>query len=208
MARGKGFGNLSDLAKDLDRNIPSAFLIGAIRSAEQTVSQLQKAGPSWTGRLSNSWQIEGPQGQGVTGTGQEGDPVSIKFMQAPFTGRQATQTLIRTTVFKDKVVFKISNFSEHFLAATDRELQPREFYQEGWVLSPQGPKTRQGKANFFPVDSGRKDTSVRGDIGGGNPESESSRTAPQDWFSTFQRGGKVDKTVKIEMDKSLRRVFK
>ena len=208
MARGKGFGKLSDLAKELDRDIPSALLIGAIRSAEQTVNQLQKEGPSWTGRFSNSWQIEGPQGQGVAGTGQEGDPVPVKFMQAPFTGRQATQTLIRTTLLKDKVVFTISNFSGYVAEATDRVLQPKEFYPNGWQISPEGPKTRQGKANFFPVDSGRKKQSVRGDIGGGDKRSMSSRTAPQDWFSTFQRGGKVDKTVKIEMDNALSKVFK
>ena len=208
MARGKGFGKLADLAKELDRDIPSAFLIGAIRSAEQTVSELQQEGPSWTGRFSNSWRIEGPQGQSVSGTGQEGDPVPVKFMQAPFTGQQATRTLIRTTLFKDKVVFKISNFSGYALEATDKVLHPRSFYPKGWEISPDGPKTRQGKANFFPVDSGRKKQSVRGDIGGGDKRSMSSRTAPQDWFSTFQRGGRVDKTVKIEIDNALSKVFK
>ena len=208
MARGFGFGNLGDLAKHLDREVPSAFLIGAIRSAEQTVKQLQQEGPSWTGRFSNSWQIEGPQGQGIAGTGQQGDPVPLKFMQAPFTGRQATATILGTTFFLDKVVFTISNFSDYVHEATDKAVQARSVYSKGWRISPEGPKTHQGKANFVSIDEGRKDISVRGEIGDGNPNSMSSRTAPLDWFSTFFQGGKVDKTVKIEMDKALRKLFK
>jgi hypothetical protein len=36
----------------------------------------------------------------------------------------------------------------------------------------------------------------------------SSRTAPLDWFATFADGGRLDKGIKIEMDKALRKAFK
>jgi hypothetical protein len=203
-----GFGKIGDLAKQLDRDIPSAFLIGAIKSAERTISELQKEGPSWSGRFGNSWQVEGPQGQLLKGSGAPGEAQPLKFKDGPFTGRQAVQTLARTQVFKDKTVFIISNFSDHVAEATDKTSASPAYYKEGWKLYPKGPNTQQGKENFDFEDSGRKKTSRRGEIGGGNPKSTSSRTAPLDWFSTFEKGGRVDKAVRIEMDRALRRFLK
>ena len=203
-----GFGNLNDLSKQLDRDVSSAIFIGAIKAAERTVQELQQAGPSWSGRFSNSWQIEGPQGQGVQGDGKEGEPRPVKFIQGPFTGPQASATILRTNLFKDKTVFTISNFSDHFDVATDRSSQPRQYYREGWEKYPDGPITQLGIDKFDPENSGRKKVSRRGEIGGGNPKSSSSRTAPLDWYSTYQKSGKIDRAVKLEMDKALRRVFK
>ena len=203
-----GFGGLADLANHLDREVPSLILIGAIKSAERTVEELQQAGPSWSGRFSNSWQIKGPQGQGVEGDGKPGDPRPIKFMQGPFTGRQATATLFRVNTLKDKVIFRISNFSDYFDQATDRSSQPKNYYPQGWELFPDGPDTRLGKKNFDPKDEGRKKFSRRGETGGGDPDSTSSRTAPLDWFPTFAGSGRIDRAVKIEMDKAFKGVFK
>ena len=53
------------------------------------------------------------------------------------------------------------------------------------------------------ASSGRKLVSKRGDIGGGNPSFESSRTAKLDWFKTFAKGGQLEKEVKNELDKSI-----
>ena len=204
-----GFGKIGDLAKQLDRNVPSAILIGAIKSAERTISELQAEGPSWSGTFGNSWQVEGPQGQLLKGSGAPGEAVPLKFKEGPFTGVQAVQTVARTKILKDKTVFIISNFSDHVSEATDKTSASPAYYQKGWELYPAGPNTQQGKKNFdFEDDSGRKETSRRGEIGGGNSKSTSSRTAPLDWFSTFEKGGRVDKAVRIEMDRALRRVFK
>ena len=203
-----GFGKLKDLPTDLDRNLSSALLIGAIKSAERTILELQEEGPSWSGRFGNSWQVEGPQGQLLKGSGAPGEAKPLKFAEGPFTGRQAAQTLARTFILKDKTIFTISNFSDHVAEAPDKVSNPPEYYKQGWEAYPGGPNTQQGKKNYDPEDSGRQGSSRRGEIGGGKESGFSSRTAPLDWFSSFEKGGRVDRSVRIEMDKALRRVFK
>lgn len=209
---GRGFGRrVNDLSKfliDTDRFAASATLIGPIKAAERIVDELQAEGPSWTGKFSNSWEIAGPQGQSLKGDGQPGDPRPLRFSEGPFTGPQAAATLARTTVLKDKTVFTISNFADHAAEAIDAVPHDKTYYPEGWRISPEGPQTQQGKQNFDLEPSGRKDTSVRGDIGGGEAGSLSSRTAPLDWFATFAQGGRLDKAIRIEMDAALARAFK
>ena len=199
----KGFG----IGKQLDRDVSSALLIGAINAAQRTVDELQEEGPSWTGRFSNSWQIQGPQGQQVKGDGGPGDARPLRFRDGPFTGPQATATILRTKFTVDKIIFIISNFADHAAEAIDAVEHDKTYYPRGWAISPDGPQTSQGQANFDPVSSGRKDSSTRGDTGGGDPNSSSSRTAPLDWFATFAEGGRLDKAIKIEMDEALKRVF-
>lgn len=202
----KGFGKV---IKEVDRDVASATLLGAIKAAETIVDELQAEGPSWTGRFSNSWQIAGPQGQTVKGDGKPGDPRPVRFRKGPFTGPQAAATLFRTTVLKDKTVFTISNFAEHAATAIDAVEQSNFAYPRGWAINPDGPTTQLGKAKFDPVPQGRQgSSSYRGDIGGGSTDSSSSRTAPLDWFATFASGGRLDKAVKINMDEALRRVFR
>jgi len=204
----RGFKKATDVVKRWDRNTSSLILLAAIDAATRTVDELQREGPSWTGRFSNSWQIEGPQGQIVKGDGRPGEPRKLRFNKGPFTGPQAVATFLSRKLFKDKVVFTISNFADHAATAIDAVEHGKDYYPKGWRISPEGPKTNQGKSNFDPVDSGRKNTSVRGEIGGGDPNSMSSRTAPLDWFATFADGGRLDKAIKIEMDKALRKAFK
>ena len=100
---------LEALIAELDRLGGSLALIGPTLAAEKIVSDLQERGPLWTGQFANSWQITGPQGQLAKGTGAAGRPQPIGFSTTPFTGRQATQTLLRTTFTKDKIVYTISN---------------------------------------------------------------------------------------------------
>lgn len=177
------------LAKDLDMVFASAVSFGPIRAAHRTIRELQEEGPSWTGRFSNSWQIETPDGRSFKGSGQPGEP---KRLPVPaLTGRQA----VKASLAKDRTVFTISNFSPHAALATDVEIGifERPEYDE--------PETVQGRSNWEVADSGRKPGGTyRGEIGGGNPLGESSRTADLDWFATYVQGGKVDRAVKIEMD--------
>ena len=198
---GKGFNRFR-------RDMESLPFLGPVSAAERIVAELQAEGPSWTGRFSNSWQITGPQGQQVKGDGKPGDPRPVKFKEGPFTGPQAAATFLRTKVTTDKVVFTISNFSDHAAEAIDAVEHDKTYYPRGWAISPDGPQTSQGQANFDPVSSGRKDSSTRGDTGGGDPNSSSSRTAPLDWFATFADGGRLDKAIKIEMDKALAKTFR
>jgi hypothetical protein len=202
------FKKPGDAVRAIDREISSLALFGAVKAAERTVDELQAEGPSWTGRFSNSWQIDGPQGQAIKGDGQPGEPQPLRFREGPFTGPQATATLLRTTFLKDKVIFKISNFAPHAAKAIDAVQQDKRWYPEGWRISPDGPSTSQGQQNHRIETSGRKDSSYRGEIGGGDPDTISSNTAPLDWYATFAQGGRLDKAIKVEMDAALRRAFK
>ena len=198
MAR-KGFWQGGkEIGKELDRVAASAVLIGPIAAAERIVREVQQAGPSWTGKFSNSWQIEGPQGQAVKGDGQPGEPRPVQFTTAPFTGRQAAATLFRTTVLKDKVVFKISNFSTYAAEATD-EVQSTFIRPKDAPV----PQTQLGLSKWEEQTTTRLRNTYRGQTGGGRPNGSASRTAPLDWLATYASAG-LNRAVKIEMDAALR----
>jgi hypothetical protein len=179
-----------NLLKELDRVAATTVFNGPRAAAERTVRELQQEGPSWTGRFSNSWEIEGPSGLGSSkGDGQPGEPRPI---YSPLvSGQQVTKSLLT----KDKLVFTISNFSEYAAEATD--------LVESAFIRPPGeplPQTQLGLRKFREGDGGREQPSYRGYIGGGNPDSESGATADLDWFATYVEGGKLNRAVKIEMD--------
>ena len=181
------------------RDMESLALLGAVRAAERTVRELQQDGPSWTGKFSNSWQITGPQGQTVKGNGASGEPRPLKFMEGPFTGPQAVRTLFRTGVTTNKVVFTISNFSPWAGEATD--LIESRFYRP----TPE-PQTRLGLSKW--ERSGQRRPSKqhpRYQIFGGET-GDASRTAPKDWFTKYVTGGRLDKSITVEMDNMLRRL--
>jgi len=198
MAR-KGFWQGGkEIGKELDRVAASAVLIGPIAAAERIVREVQQAGPSWTGKFSNSWQIEGPQGQSVKGDGQPGEPRPVQFTTAPFTGPQAAATLFRTTVLKDKVVFRVSNFSTYAAEATD-EVQSTFVRPKDAPI----PQTQLGLSKWDEQNTTRLRNTYRGQTGGGRPNGSASRTAPLDWLATYASAG-LNRAVKIEMDAALR----
>lgn len=187
-----------ELAEELDRLGGSVALIGPTLAAERIVREVQQAGPSWTGKFSNSWQIEGPQGQLAKGDGQPGEPRPVEFTSTPFTGRQAAATLFRTTVLKDKVVYRISNFSSYAAEATD-EVQ-------GTFARPKNapiPQTQLGLSKWDPQDTTRLPNTYRGQTEGGRPGGTASRTAPLDWLATYAAAG-INRAIKVEMDAALR----
>lgn len=196
MAR-KGFWqNGKEIGQEIDRIAASALLVGPTVAAERVVRELQQAGPSWTGRFSNSWQIEGPQGQLVRGDGQPGEPRPVEFTTAPFTGPQAAATLLRTTVLKDKIVFKISNYSQYAGLATDVE--------QGIFRRPTPePLTQLGRSKFFEGDKPRNNPSFRWDVGNQAVVGSSSRTAEQDWLPNYVAAG-LNRAIQISMDAALR----
>jgi hypothetical protein len=187
-----------ELAEELDRLGGSLALVGPTLAAERVVREVQQAGPSWTGKFSNSWQIEGPQGQLVKGDGQSGEPRPVEFTSTPFTGRQATATLFRTTVLKDKIVYRISNFSPYAAEATD-EVQGTFIRPKDAVI----PQTQLGLSKWDPQDTTRLPNTYRGQTTGGRPNGSASRTAPLDWLATYASTG-INRAVKIEMDAALR----
>mgnify|MGYP000851346561 CR=1 FL=1 len=198
MAR-KGFWQGGkELTQELDRLAGSAALIGPVLAAERVVREVQKAGPSWTGRFSNSWQIEGPQGQTVKGDGQPGEPRPVEFSATPFTGRQAAATLLRTTLLKDKIVFKVSNFSPYAAEATD-EIQSTFIRPKDAPI----PQTQLGLSKWEEQDTTRLRNTYRGQTTGGRPGGSASRTAPLDWLATYASAG-LNRAIKIEMNAALR----
>lgn len=193
------FKKTKDLIQRLDQDAASLALLSTIKAAERTVKELQQEGPSWTGRFSNSWQITGPQGQQVKGDGNPGEPRAVKFMTAPFTGPQAARVLFRTTATTNKVVFTVSNYSRWAGYATD--LVDGRFYRP-----TEQPQTQLGLSKW-ELSGQRRPGSLhrRYQINGGG-SGDASRTAQEDWFAKYVTGGRLDKSVSIEVNNMLRRL--
>ena len=181
---------------------------GPIRAAHRTIRELQQEGPSWTGRFSNSWQIETPDGRSFKGSGSPGEPQPLTI--PALTGRQA----VRAGFAKDRAVFSITNFSEY-------QAEARDLVEAEWFRPSERPQTALGRSKFREGDGGRPRTadvafdsdtgtrsrqtskqipSYRGLIGGGPDDRESSATADLDWYASYVESGKVDRAVKIELD--------
>lgn len=188
MARKNGFHKL---AEDLDMVGSSAVVNGPLSSARRIISELQQEGPSWSGRFSNSWKVETLDGRSYEGDGQKGEPRPVKIPL--LTGRQAFKTVFN----KDKVVYKISNFSPWAGEATD--LRESNFYRP-----TERPQTQLGLSKW--EQSGQKrpiERHPRYNIFGGG-SGRASRTASQDWFTKYVTGGRLDRAITIEMDNMLR----
>lgn len=179
------------LAKNLDLVFASAVSFGPIRAAHRTVRELQQEGPSWTGQFSNSWQIETPDGRSFKGSGSPGEPQPLPI--PALTGRQA----VKAGFAKDRVVFTISNFSPWAGEAVDFV---DNYY---WRPTPE-PQTSLGKKKW--EQSGRKrptEKHRRFDIYSETDPGNASRTADQDWFTTYVTT-KLDRAVTVEMDNMFR----
>lgn len=163
-----------NLIKELDKVAATTIYNGPKAAAERIVRDLQERGPAWSGKFSNSWQIQTPTAT-VRGAGTPGQPRPL-FAPA-VSGKQITAAFFG----KNKIVFTISNFASYADKATDME--PGVFFNPG--TTP-----------LKPVTKGTRQKNLRGMLtGAGN----SSRTAPFDWFSIYVNGGAIDKAVEIAM---------
>jgi hypothetical protein len=179
------------LITDVDKFYASIYN-NAKRAAEKVVSDLQQEGPSWTGTFSNSWEIsEG--NKRVAGDKQAGEPRQLTF--------PALQPSRRTFKSTDVITFSILNTSPHKDLAMDKI--------EGVFNRPKDapiPQTQLGLKKWDPVNEGRRTDTKRGQTGGGNPASSSSRTAPLDWYSTYLGSGKIQKAIQNELGTAVRRL--
>ena len=187
------------LIENLDRVASSLVISGPSRVAKRTISELQQAGPSWTGKFSNSWAIETPDGRDFKGDGAAGEPRPIKLPVGLLTGRQ---NLKGSLPIKNRAVTTIYNFSEWKDEATDRVL-------DTFTRPTREPQTALGlrKWRIHQGDSGRPQPGKRGDVPaplGRIDTGKSSRTADLDWFDDYKNGGHVDRAVTIEIDKIMR----
>jgi len=164
-----------NMLKELDRVAATTVYNGPKRAAERVVRELQERGPAWTGEFSNSWQIKTPTTV-KRGTGAPGNPVPI--VTPPLTGRQVTNSIGS----KDKVVFRINNFSSYADIATD--MAP------GTFINP-------GTEPIKPFDkTGKRQKGIRGLLTG---QGGNRRTAPLDWFSIYLKAGAIDKAIQVAM---------
>jgi len=176
----------SKLINELERVFGALIYESPVKAAERVVTELQKEGPAWTGKYSNSWQIEAA-GTVVKGNGQGGNPRPLKMPKLTTKQKRSLRT--------NKVI--ISNFSEKAGYAQDEI--PGRFKRFTPVPITKGAKWEQ-------VSTGRKDGELkRGDIGGGSEKGVSSRTAPLDWYSTYLNSGKLSKAVTVETDKAIKK---
>ena len=177
--RGRLLNQLDRLGQNLDRLAVAAFSRGPARAAEEIVVDLQEAGPVWSGRFSNSWQIETTDGRRTTGSGSAGQP---QRLYAPLLSG-------RGFVFDD-VKYTISNTASYAYQAMDLE--------EGIYIDP-------GTTPLKEYDRGTRVSGIRGDLIG-NDEGPNRSTAPLDWYTTYVRGGAIDSRIRLSLDAELGRV--
>ena len=193
--------------ENIDKTIAAFFLSGAQGAAMKVVDDLQKKGPSWTGKFSNSWQIETrTPGLEWRGTMQAGDAVS------PFDdksgGPKVTMRDARDVLEKGRVAFRVSNVSpvnnsgqQYAEFATDRK--EGEFSGKWDGSKPQTTKgLKEWNKSSNQADTKRKIPDMRGNIGSGTEEGFSSRTAEEDWFDRYIKEEMTDtirKTVRLRL---------
>ena len=166
---------------------------------EEVVRKLQQAGPSWTGRYSNSWQIE-VAGVKSTGTRNPGEPKPVKSPKIKLADAR------KNRVSKNEIKLEIRNLARSRGYAKDEKEGRFRRGKAGTKKIGVEPRTKLGKrpGKFTETTTGRV-IGFRGDIGGGKPGVISSRTAPLDWFDTFKDGGELKRIIKIEVDKNNKR---
>lgn len=173
-----------DLAEKLEAGFLAPFILGVARSAQAVVKDLQELGPSWSGEFSNSWEIASA-GKVSSGTGAPGAP---QRLYAPI-------LTVDEYKFKPEIKYYIANKAPHADVALDLAPYVPELDKNANLGKPQ--KADRVRYGFRPA-GGR-----RGELSG----SGSNRaTAPLDWYATYVRAGRIDKTISVYMDQALRNV--
>lgn len=167
--------------EEIDRITVSALYHSRAVAAENVVKDLQKLGPGWTGKFSNSWQIETPTASSG-GTGAEGSPQPVKAPRV--SGRDVRTKLLGSP-------FKLENTAPYADIACD--LKPGTFRDPGTDA-------------IKPIARGRRSGGLRGEPwpkgsgpGGSGPHRA---TAELDWFVTYTNGGSLQRTVDRAMKKA------
>ena len=171
--------NLQELARWADRAAVNILYSGRARAAEKVIADLQKQGPAWSGKFSNSWRISTPTGSTSGGSGQKGNPVPVK---AP----ELTGADVRTKLLGSP--FKIDNTADYADVACD--LKTGDFEDPG-------------EPAIKPISRGNRTRGIRGEPWP-NPSSPGTEgpnraTAPLDWFTTYADGGALDAAVEQAM---------
>lgn len=162
----------------LEAALFAPFILGLARSAQGIVKELQEAGPSWSGKFANSWEIASSS-QVSSGTGAEGAP---QRLTAPMLTPEEFK-------FKPEIKYYIANKAPYADVALD--------LKEGNFEYP-------GKEPRKEAKRGTRVGDIRGDLKG--TEGPNRSTAPLDWYRTYIQGGGLDKAINLYMQESLRNV--
>lgn len=180
------FKRLRKFSEDADRWVNGALSTDLREAAETIVKELQESGPVWSGEFANSWVIETSGGNKSGGSG-------AKTVPQPVTGPLLSGAEL---YLKPEVKYTIYNVARHAGKAIDEEpgifFRPKDF-----------PEPLQENLNPKLIKYGTRENNIRGDLdlsGAGN-----TRTAPLDWYDTYLKGKKIDRTIKISMDRAFRR---
>jgi len=197
MAR-KPKNQLSQLDKEISRATAVILNNGIVIAAENTVKDLQRFGPSWTGLYSNSWQIE-IAGIKSTGKRRRGEPKAVK-------GPKLNVKAIRKArSSNDTIQMQIRNLARSKGYAQDQRLGRFRRGKAGSKNIGDQPLTKKGQDSLIFESQGRLEEDIRGNLGG-KSGGFSSATAELDWLNKYRDGGLLDTTVKLAIDKSLRKV--
>ena len=186
--------DLPKLISALEKAAASVAYEGPRQACQSIVADLQQQGPSWSGRFSNSWAIDTPDGLpgSIKGTGAEGDAKSLK---APGVSLSVVAKKLRN---RTETVFVIGNFSKWASQAVDEQVDLffRPFYP---------PRTNLGKERVAKAENNggpREGRTLRGNLPPGSDGS--SRTAELYWFQKYNDGGKRDQVINSTLSKALR----
>lgn len=176
---------LENFGIKLDRWVNGALSTDIREAAEEIVRELQESGPVWSGEFANSWVIE-------TSTGNKAGGSGAKTTPQPVVGPLLSGKELFT---KPEVKYTIYNVASYAGKAIDEEpgrfFRPKDF-----------PEPLQEQLNPKLIRYGARKENIRGNLdlsGAGN-----TRTAPLDWYDTYLKGKKIDRTIKISMDRAFR----
>ena len=166
------------LAEKLESGFLAPFILGVAQSAQAVVKDLQELGPAWSGTFSNSWEIASAS-KVTSGTGATGAP---QRLLAPI-------LTVDEFKLKPELKYYIANKAPHADVALD--------LVESSYRYP-------GSEPIKKAQRGKRISGIRGDLSVGSGPNR--RTAPLDWYTTYVRGGSIDKRISTYMDQALRNV--
>ena len=196
----KARDDIPDLIKEVNRYTATVLNQGSIRVAEEIVKELQFLGPSWTGRYSNSWQIRVGK-EKSTGTRRPGEPKPLK---GP---KMNVKSIREGRSTRNTIQIEITNLARSKGYAQDTRLGRFKRGKAGNKNIGDKPRTQKGQRSLeFDPTSRLQPEDYRGfNAGSGNPGGFSSQTAPLNWFQTYTDGGKLERTVELTLNSSVKK---
>jgi hypothetical protein len=168
-------------AKELEKGLRRQIARGVQEFAVRSMNELAQRGPAWSGEFSQSW-VFGAEGQ---------TPVSVTAGARSGIGRygkaDAPVREIERHLDRNVSRFTILNTASHAAIAIDEEMGVFKHQPEPPLKEPD-------------LGSGRDQPSLRHDIGedfaGPEGQHSASRTAEEDWFDTYVKGGGLNKDLR------------